>query len=282
MKTKLNMFAIIALLVACRPLDDADDTYSSLYHWYCLDEKPEIVEREPGRVTYVMPVVDFNSQPSSPSPVPDVTMRVCTNAVCMPEFPLCDGEPGQCYNVGPGPAPFVMVLDFPYGFVNGILRFQAPDYVDMDYVLGGPMIGTPEGEMQVRSLGITMVPIASRDSIYAQVGVSEVDPDRGTLALRTLDCRGQRASGVLVSPSDGDVDDPAVAFSLSNNNLATPTSLRTDERGVAGFINLAPQTIDVIGLTPGGEPFVTPTTLNVRSGVITLAELRIGLDVWGQ
>lgn len=282
METKLDIFIFTALLAACTPLDDENDTYSSLNYWYCLGEQSQIAEREPGRITYVMPIVDFNSQPTSPSPVPGVTFKVCTNAVCVPEYPVCDGSTEQCYNVGPGPTPFVQVLDLPYGFANGILRFQAPEYVDMDYVLGGPMIGTPSGELLVRSLGITMVPNLTRDGIYAQVGIPEIDLGRGVLAIRTLDCRGERSPGVTVSPSSGDVESPAVAFSLSSNNLATPTSLETDGRGVAGFINLAPQTIDVVAFTPDGTPFVRPTTLNVRPGVITLAELRMGLDQWGQ
>jgi hypothetical protein len=175
-----------------------------------------------------------------------------------------------------------MILDFPYGFANAVLRFRAPGYVDMDYLLGGPMIGTPSGEMTVRAIGVPLLLEATRNSIYSQVGLSSVDAARGVLAARTLDCRGERASGVLVQPWLGDVQSPAVAFSLSNNNYAAAESLETDERGVAGFINLAPQNIDVIALAPGGETFVSPTTINIRSGVITLAELRMGLGLWGQ
>jgi hypothetical protein len=51
---------------------------------------------------------------------------------------------------------------------------------------------------------------------------------------------------------------------------------------VAGFVNLAAQVIDVVALTPGGQAFVEPTTVNIRPGVITLAELRRGLGLWGQ
>lgn len=51
---------------------------------------------------------------------------------------------------------------------------------------------------------------------------------------------------------------------------------------MAGFVNLAAQVIDVVALTPGGQAFVEPTTVNIRPGVITLAELRRGLGLWGQ
>jgi hypothetical protein len=137
-----------------------------------------------------------------------------------------------------------------------------------------------------------MVPTGSRDAIYTSLGirVSELDMSRGVLAIRTLNCTidktagrfGVRASGVVVEPVGGSVDGSAIPFRLSNNNLATGATLETDERGVAGFVNLAAQSIDVIAKAPYGREYGGPTTLLVRPMVITLAELRDGLDVWGQ
>ncbi|HEY5955165.1 MAG TPA: hypothetical protein VIV60_01380, partial [Polyangiaceae bacterium] len=79
-------------------------------------------------------------------------------------------------------------------------------------------------------------------------------------------------------------DPPAVAWTLSFSNRATPNKLETDTRGVAGFVNVLPGIVDVEGIAPVG-PEGTPygaTTVPVRAGVITLFEIRPGLDRWGQ
>ena len=54
-------------------------------------------------------------------------------------------------------------------------------------------------------------------------------------------------------------------------------------RGVAGFVNVVPGTVDVEAVAPvNGGVVYGRTTLPVRAGVITLAEVRDGLDRWGQ
>jgi hypothetical protein len=160
----------------------------------------------------------------------------------------------------------------------------------MDYVFGGPMKGLPDGSSVVYGLTIPLLKESTRDTIYNDLGLSgTADPSRGVLALRTLDCgrsaqgQGVRAKGVRLSAIPKAPPEPAVAWTLSFSNRATPNKLETDARGVAGFVNMLPGSVDVEGIAPvgGGTPYGR-TTLAVRPGVITLGELRDGLDIWGQ
>jgi hypothetical protein len=270
---------LLTLGTACTQLDPGSDTYHSVNQWRCIDEQTMPVTVTPARVKYSIPIVDFNSQPSAPTPVVGLGIKVCTNQRCDPEYPICASDSQQqCVRISGGPVQYV--FDFPYGLANGWLQLSAPDYTNMDYILGGPMIGKPDGSLEVTGNVATMVPVTTLEDIYRSVGVDHVDPERGTLAIRILDCLGIRAPGMLLSTV---VEDPgSVAFSLSNGNIATPNTLETDPRGVAGIVNLAPQAVDVIAITPDGRDYGGPTTINVRPNTITLAELRDGLDVWGQ
>lgn len=278
----MNQFirlAVLTLLAACTPLDSGDDTYHSVNQWRCIDTNTVPTPVTPARVKYSIPIVDFNSQPSAPTPVAGVVIKVCSNQRCDPEYPVCTTDvQTQCVRITGGPVLYT--FDFPYGFANGWLQLSAANYTNMDYIFGGPMIGKPDGSLEFTGNVATMVPVTTLEDIYHSVGVDSVDMTRGTLAVRILDCLGIRAPGMLL---DTVVEDPAsVAFSLSNGNIATPNTLETDPRGVAGIVNLQPQAIDVVAITPDGRHYGGPTTLNVRPNTITLAELRDGLDVWGQ
>jgi hypothetical protein len=276
---KYSCLTAALVVSACTPLESPDDSYRSVYQWQCIDEPTVPAAVAPARVKYSIAVVDFNSQPTAPTPVAGLGIKVCTNQRCDPEFPICaDDMQQQCVRISGGPVAYV--FDFPYGLSNGWLQLSAEGYSNMDYVFGGPMIGRPNGSMELTGNAIPMVPRTTLEDIYRSVGIEAIDETRGTLATRILDCLGTRAPGMLL---DAVVEDPAsVAFSLSNGNIATPNTLETDPRGVAGIVNLQPQAVDVFALTPDGRQYGGPTTLNVRPNTITLAELRDGLDVWGQ
>ncbi len=279
----MHKFSCLVILstsaYACTPLDAGTDTYHSVNQWACIDERTVPVTVTPARVKYSIAVVDFNSQPSAPTPVAGLSIKVCTNQRCDPAYPICEGEPKpQCVGLSGGPVLYS--FDFPYGLSNGWLQLSAEGYSNMDYYFGGPMVGRPDGTLEMTGNAIPLVPRTTLEDIYRSVGIDALDETRGTLATRILDCLGVRAPGMLL---DAVVDDPAsVAFSLSNGNIATPNTLETDPRGVAGIVNLQPQAVDVLAITPDGRHYGGPTTLNVRPNTITLAELRDGLDVWGQ
>lgn len=259
-------------------------------NWACLGQRPTPLDQPPERVQYLVGIVDFDSQPppNTPTSVPGLQVTVCGSPSCDPPFSAPDVV---VVNPIEGQAPYVWMIDVPYNFSNAYLRLTAPNYAPMDYVFGGPLKGPPEGGHVVRGLTIPLLKEATRDTIYNDLGLpGPADPKRGVLAVRTLDCRrsaqaqGQRAAGVRLHAIPAAPEAPAVAWTLSFSNRATPNKLETDARGVAGFVNVLPGTVDVEGIAPvgnGGTAYGA-TTLPVRAGVITLAEVRYGLDVWGQ
>jgi hypothetical protein len=269
MKTTI---AISCLMFACSSMAPIDDTYDSEFVFDCLDQSMEILPRPDDRVVYITPVVDFDTQLTSPTAVGDVSLTVCTSAAC--DVPFTD------WQRLPGPSSIVWVLSFPQGLSNAVLRFSAPGYVGTDYVLGGPLIGTPSGNLEVHGIGVPLVSLSTYQSLHGQVGTVP-DTLKGTFAARIIDCHGKRASGVEVEPVYGEDVSGSVPFALSNNNFASDTKLKTDARGVAGFLNLPAQTFDVQAVASFGE-VISSTTVPVRAGVVTLAEIRPGLELWGQ
>lgn len=282
MSMRCAVFAFISL--GClEPLDPVGDTTFSLNvtpEWLCLEEQAAPAFPEPGRVVYTVPVVDFYSQPTAPTPVGGLGIKVCQNPECSPAVPECTGNDLlPCVYITK--SPVLQVISFPYAFSNAVLRLSAPGYIDLDYMLGGPMIGTPGGGLDVQGQPVAMLSEASGATIHAALGFPSVDPTLGVLTARTLDCNGQRAAGVTVEALSGNMEN-ATAFSLSNGQQVSPSILRTDERGVAGFINVPAQNIDVQARAPYGRTFAEYTTLQIRPYTITVAELRPGIDVWGQ
>jgi hypothetical protein len=142
--------------------------------------------------------------------------------------------------------------------------------------LGGPLIGTPEGSLAVRGIGIVLVKNETYVAMHAQVGLNP-DMSKGTLATRVLDCGLSRMADAEMEAWNANTQG-AVGFSLSSNNLLTDSRMETDQRGVVGFLNLPPQTLDV-WIPEWSE---RATTFNVRPGVLTLGELRWGLEEFGQ
>jgi hypothetical protein len=260
--------------------------------WRCVAEPTLTEAPDPARVRYTVPIFDFNSKLTSPTAVRDLQVDVCSGS-CEQTLQRCTTpEPSpdeQCYGVGEDVSPLVLAFDLPFAFSNGILRFSAPGYVALDYVLGGPMMGSPEGDMTVRGLPLSLFSEQSRALLYGEVGVSTVDPTRGMLLVRALNClrqtgplggfEGTRAQDLGIEAMNVEAVAGAVGFSLSSDYIATPGAIRTEATGVGGFASVAPGAIGVRAQTPGGE---ITTTVRTRPNVITLAELRPGLDVWGQ
>ena len=231
-----------------------------------------------------MAVVDFDSQPYSPTPVSGLKIDVCGSPSCDPPATQPDVV---IHNPVEGQPPFVYAIELPFRFSNGSLRLTAPGYAPMDYIFNGPMIGPPEGGYVVQGLTIPLLKATTRDTIYHDLGLAgDVDKSRGVLALRTLNClrdpkANPRASGVKLVSVPNAPKEPAVAWTLSTSNRATANRLETDARGVAGFVNALPLVYDLEGLSPIGSSYGR-TSIAVRPGVITLAEIRDGIGLWGQ
>jgi len=247
MKTGMLLMGVV-LLAACRAKDTDGEFPTD--QWYCVGDEPEMADRETGRVQYTLPVAD-----SDGAAVPDLTVNVCGDPGCPEELPKCVNDAGQCFEVS---GDRDLVFSFPFGF-DGVLRFTAPGFVETNYVLGGPMIGTPDGQLEVDGQRLTM---ASSQSI--------VNTQRGSLVLKALGCDGQPASGVRVQPVSGSV--------LSEGPAA---GLVTDDQGVVTSDNMQPDAATLAAIAPDGSEYARVTAL-IRANAVTVAELRIGIGVWGQ
>lgn len=268
--------------------------------WACLDTPMMPVARDPARVDYRVAIVDFDSQTTNPAPVAGVNVLVCSNAACDPPMPPCPTEgtltpTQQCVTVTNIQGP-VYQINLPWQFQNGSLKLTAPGYAEMNYIFGGPMIGAPEGGPLVIGLAIPLLRESARVNAYLDCNGTQVDASRGTLAVRTLDCKrnfsnldmtmmtreGSRAANVSVEPFDGEPMN-GCAWTLSNDNIFAPNNLRTDPRGVAGYLDTDIGVLRLIAESPVGVQYpAAPPNLRVRPNVITLAELRDGLGRWGQ
>ncbi len=325
---------VVATAGACSDMNPTDETFETVYgplqaggsgsmagtggtaaepsgslldtaEWECIgtDARTMLAPRGTAtatRIQYRVPIVDFDTL----TPVPGLIVQACVTSDC-DAYTEC--EPGStpgttepCAVVSPPPAGSpVYTIDLPYNFVGGLKLTKPGEYAEMDYFFGGPMVGLPEappseGGNIVVGQAIPVLKLRTRERAYREVGVASVDPTRGTLAVRTLNClrqpatppagmtpppQGQRATGVSVTAVP-DVPAGSASWALSQGNVFSPNKLETDGRGVAGFLNAPPVITEVRAVIDG--TVYAGASIRVRADVITLAELRPGLDVWGQ
>jgi hypothetical protein len=288
--------------MAGNPLNPAPpDLRDMPEEWQCLVTEDVVTPAMPGRVTYIFPVVDFDTDPrQAPLPVPGVQLTVCTNAACTPPA----GPPEVIIGQPDPMRPYIWAIEIPYGIGAFSIRAEATGYVDTDYYVGGPMVGTLEGSNRVVALALPMPKIATLDNLLSNnlaLPTLAANPSVGILAVRTLNCnrpaaqgfqgvnQGSRGAGVRVELVSSDPVEGAVPWVLSVGNQATRDIAETDGRGVAGFANLTPRTYTVRGIAPAprgsetGTPIgAKPAVATVRASAVTLVEVREGIDVWGQ
>jgi hypothetical protein len=299
--------ALMPLLaaVACTALSPQTDTWTSSSSkpqpptmttdplWACLNHPIPLIapDAAPPTATYVAAIVDFYSQPKLLKAIPTLTVDVCADPTCV--SPITD----RVTITHPG-APFVWSFEMPY-MVNVFLRTKAEGYVDFNYVLGGPLIGTPNGATTIQGLVIPPITEMALDELYTQVNAGPRDTSKGILAVRTLNCyQGtdgspdqalSRGEGVQLQVTqlskNAPPAPPAVGWALSFNNKARPAVDNvlplTDSRGVVGYFQLEPGNYGVKAIAPTGAT-LADTIWTVYPNVVTLAEARRGLEQWGQ
>lgn len=249
--------------------------------WACLDHPAVPVARDPLPVTYVVSIVDFDSSPTAPTAVPGLVVTVCDTAECARQI--------EGVTVGHGAAgpAYEYTVTFPFTFANAYLRLSAPGYVQLNYFLGGPMIGTADGATRVTGLQLSLLRTDTFERLARSLQLPvPIDATRGTLAVRVLDCLGHRAAGISLNVESTALDPGRVAWSLSLGNYATPGASVTTERGVAGIANAAPDVVIVHGsrVTDDGteRSIFGPIRVPIWPAAISLVELRDGLGAWGQ
>jgi hypothetical protein len=112
------------------------------------------------------------------------------------------------------------------------------------------------------------------------VGGQALDPQRGILAARAVDCNGMRTAGVTLRLTGGNAQG-SVPYTI-HNDLATfgtlsgdrPVSpIPTDSRGVAGFENLLPGVVTVEGVLDNQKSYGS-VAIRIRANQLSEAELR--------
>lgn len=289
---------LLAASASCSDMNSAQDTYDTVYGrleaggangggmgnpppvelppgWACLDpENPlppfQPPDPPPATINYFVPIADFDTR----RPVPGLTVKLCSSSACDPDIPI--PEVTQ-----PNPAQPVYLLQIPYGQADSYLQVSAPDYATMDYYFGGPIIGSPNAMFLANA--IPMLRSETLDRLLVDVRAPSPAPSgRGVLAIRTLDCAGQRAVGVEVEAGQ-EMPEGTVPWALSDNNIASPDTVTTDARGVAGFANVPAGAFTVQGIAPVGDGITYGRhTLRVKGGQITLGEVRFGIGQRGQ
>ena len=296
----LTLAPLLLPLVACTSLSPQSDTWLTSSSstadplWSCLNQPVSLTlpDAAPATATYVAAIVDFYSQPTLLTAIPNLAVDVCAD-------PICANPITNKVTITHPMAPFIWSFEMPY-MVDGVfLRTSAEGYVDFNYVLGGPMVGTPYGNSTIDGLVIPPITESALDDLYTQVNAGPRDTSKGILAVRTLNCylkpdgspdqmqsRGERVQVQVTELSrNAPPPPPAVGWALSFNNKARPAINNvlplTDSRGVVGYFQLEPGNYEVKATAPTGA-MLADTIWTVYANVVTLAEARRGLEVWGE
>jgi hypothetical protein len=252
--------------------------------WSCLGQPIAMAPRTEQRIRYLVPMVDFDTGPvlfaGAPS-VAGVTIAACGGSPCepSPDVNVIAGPPGQ-------PA-YVYEVDFPFGFAGAILHIDAPGYVGVDYSLGGPMVGSPEGGSVVRGLPIQLMTTSTFAFARSEIGLTApADSQDGVLQVRALSCARKSDPSVL---GDGTVvdgvqlnasADVGVPFAIASNYTFMPQRT-TDLTGIVGLLDVTAGQVAIDGIVPNGTHYGM-TRQTITPGRISVSELRPGVDQWGQ
>lgn len=259
---------------SCSDLDDRLDTYRDRIgeggappttdEWDCLDDTPPAAPAMPlPGVAYVVPVVDFANPPT---PIPGLKIKVCQTGDRDCAIPVKSSV------TQPDPMrPFLYRVDLPYGF-DGYLDLSAENYIGTEYYFGGIVVGGQDGQASITGEAIPPPTLVTADNLVKDLARSVRDPDKGILAVRTIDCNGKRAAGVTVRLKEN-LDD-ALAYTLIRNLPVFAVPPRpTDSRGVAGFVNVRDGTVEVEGVLPDGRTYGS-VPVRARANKLTVVEVR--------
>ena len=279
-----------AAMAGCTSLASGADTAQELVpddpHWGCLTKPiapPPLLDPVPSNLVYALPIFDFRILP--PAVIPQLTVRACqiqdypcSKAVGLVLSPV--DTPAQVYGTAFQTPVYPIVM--PYA-VDAYIRITAPDYLPLEYYLGGPLLGA-RSNLVMNNLtvvpGLQVTPITAIDADNLASGVQTTrNPDAAIIAMRTLDCTDQPAEGVTLSLSV-----KAVPFTFLTG-LPTLSALPTTERALAGFANIeVPKgsfiNVTVEGTAPNGIAY-GKINLTVRGGQVTQGDIRPDVSQFG-
>jgi hypothetical protein len=242
--------------------------------WSCLPDgvmPPAPPSNPPPQVIpFVLPIVDFANPAVSPV---GLEVKLCSTA----DLPCEMGFPVPITRSEMDPR--ANVIPVPFGQTT-FVRMQADEFITTDYFLGGPMVGlTNPAQPFIQGETIGLTALTTLDSFFEQFGrTGQRDNTKGILALRAIDCLGQRAADVRFE-FDEDTGDGAPWILrpdfrvFYDERAAGPVTL--PDVGVGGWVNMAPRNYRVKGVLSDDTEFGS-AVFTVRPNQLTFAELRPG------
>jgi hypothetical protein len=285
--------AVAAFLCGCTSLASGTDTAEPLVapdpKWACLDSAPEaltLLDPVPKNIAFALPISDYRILP--PVPVPNLTVQACQiqDFGCTKSVGLvlsAMNSPVMLYGTTYQVPVYPIVM--PYA-IDSFIRITAPDYLQTEYYLGGPLLGgrtdlIMQGTHVVVALPVTPILATDADNLAQAVHIVR-EPGDGIVAMRTLDCMDQPAAGVTLTLS---VDGTPFTFLTGQPSFAA--NLPTDATGLAGFANIAVPpgkdaftNVIVEGTAPNGKSY-GKVNITVRADQLTQGNIRPDIGLFG-
>jgi hypothetical protein len=258
-------------------------------NWDCLNGlgTQSLPSSSPRVVTYIVPIVDFGTPPSllstSTPVIPDLKIQACRSGGLDPAAPVGDAGSVSCLlplssmastPLADAGRPFVYAIPLPSN-TDIWLSITASNYIPTAYFFGGQLLGSQDGGPVVQGAAIATLMTETAVGLEQGGGIT-LDPSKGILALRAVDCDGARAKGVSVRLDDASamaVGGRGFTLKMDVPKFHDPPD-PTDERGVAGFANVgAPYNVDAYGISPEGHHY-GDVTVRVNPGQFTLVDIR--------
>jgi hypothetical protein len=278
-------------MYGCTPLDSGSDTAEAPLtadpKWACLGQPGvalPIPDPVPKNIAFALPISDYRVMP--PIPVPNLTVTACqiqdyacndpAGLVLSPmNYPVV--LYGNTYQVP------VYPIVMPYG-IDAFIRITAPNYLQTEYYLGGPLLGSRDNMMMnglpvVVALPVTPILASDADNLALTIHTKR-EPGDAIVAMRTLDCNDESTDGVTLSLSvDG------VPFTFLTGQPSFAADLPTDASGLAGFANIAVpagsfSNVTVEGTAPNGMTY-GKINVTIRPGQLTQANIRPDTGLFG-
>jgi hypothetical protein len=222
----------------CKPVDPK---------WGCIGSVPPVMGG--GMTTVKAQLLDLISG----NPIPGLFVRLCNKLDTTCGSPIDTPTPDAS-----GWVSVTVKSDFDgYLDIEGPNQMYLPALIFLDLVAIG------------QNTDILLIPVAAQQSLAQNAGIM-IDPMKGLVLVRTVDCTNKRTDGVSVSmsPQGG-----AAGFYVINNALVT-SATQTDGAGNAGFANVPVGTVTLTGtVAASGKELGKVTTLS-RAGAMTYQVLR--------
>jgi hypothetical protein len=221
--------------------------------WGCLDPRAQpaalpVFSESVARIIYSLQVVDL----STGQIYADARVRACVVADINCENPVTDALPVD----SGGWVDLPLFRDF-----TGFLEVTSSEAVPYLFYLSEPLT---ESTVEYP---LTLISLASLGPLVQLVGV-QPQQDTGVIAVRSFDCAGNTASGVVVSTEN--LGTPYYFI----DGLPTGMGSESGADGLGGLVNVVPGLVVVDAKAPTGASIRGPQSVVVRPNWLSVVYVR--------